>query len=217
MSRSYVVLLGTLVYAAPALAADPSSAPRVEAGLAVGVGATADRSARPYLGGGLGVHASDVLSFEVAGAATTSPDPFVAGEWRPTYLESHAAAGSVVAAHADVTARFAVVRGTFDRFEAASFQLYPMVGFGLAATRDDLEAVGCAGIDGTPCTRVAGQVHPTAVLGGGLRVSLGRAVAVRGEVRRTALVENLGGDDLRAGRLLGASLGVTWTPRVGER
>jgi len=136
---------------------------RLEVGPTVGVLRTASRGSRAAVGGSLGLHFSEVFSVDLAGSASLSPWP---GETRWVPLHHGALtriAGFTIAWHADATARFVIAKGKagFGRYGLFDFHAYPLLGFGVASTRDDVEGLQCAMVECWFRTIVIAQIGPS--------------------------------------------------------
>jgi outer membrane beta-barrel protein len=155
---------------------------------------------RYIVGGNVGYHFTEVLSMELAGSF--SPD-FGQGDWKPItnqIIENNKVSPDIskVIWVVNATAQFAPIYGKIAVLggKIIIFDIYGIFGMGIAGTQDDLEAIQCAGIEGSPCVATASQVHPTTTIGGGFRVAFSKTFATRIEGRSLSFIETLNGTSL---------------------
>lgn len=201
---------------------DPAPArtgPRIELGLHGGLGtggAWSTRSdqpgrihgsPRPLAGLTVGVELSPALSAEIGGILPLSPgDP---GRWSRPVQPGPSFARSFAAWDLSATVRFSPVPLTFTSGGPFGGDFYAVAGAGLLQTVDDLEGMGCRGVEGEPCTLVARQTHPTAILGAGLRLRWTSALTTRIEARSTTFIETFQGATLARKSPILLQLGMT--------
>ncbi|TVQ91788.1 MAG: outer membrane beta-barrel domain-containing protein [Deltaproteobacteria bacterium] len=173
---------------------------KVEAGGHLGFVSNDPFINRYIVGGNVGYHFTEVLSAELSGSF--SPD-FGEGDWKPItrqIIENNKVSPDIskIIWAVNATAQFAPIYGKIAILggQIIIFDIYGLFGMGITGTRDDLEAIQCAGIEGTPCVLTANQVHPTTTLGGGFRVAFSDRFATRIEGRSLSFIETLNGTSL---------------------
>lgn len=164
---------------------------------------------RYLFGAGLTYHVTEVLGIEASG--TASPDLGEA-DWKPVthqLIEHNSVVPDIsrILAYGEFSIQFSPFYGKFAiREKIIGFDLFLNVGTGAVLTHDDL-----IGLDETPAAQATqSQVHPTLNIGGGARVILSDALAIRMEGRSLSYIEVLQGNQLEMKNnmtlLTGASL-----------
>jgi outer membrane beta-barrel protein len=155
---------------------------------------------RYIFGGNAGYHFTEILSAEISGSF--SPN-FGQGDWKPItrqIIENNKVSPDIskVIWVMNATAQFAPIYGKIAVGPRAIiiFDIYGLFGMGVTGTQDDLEAIQCAGVEGSPCVLTASQQHVTTTIGGGFRVALSDSFAVRLEGRSLSFIETLNGSSL---------------------
>jgi outer membrane beta-barrel protein len=154
---------------------------------------------RYIFGANAGYHFTEVLSAELAGSF--SPD-FGQGDWKPItrqIIDNNKVSPDIskVIWVLNATAQFAPIYGKLAVNKSIIiFDIYGIFGMGVTGTQDDLEAIQCAGVEGTPCVLTASQQHFTTTVGGGFRVALTDTFATRIEGRSLSFIETLNGSSL---------------------
>ena len=140
---------------------------------------------RHAIGLDAGVRLSDLAAVELSGSY--APD-LGQGHWTRstrTLIEQNKVAPKLAHIYGTlgVAARLSPIHGSVAAADATRFDVYALLGTGIARYQPALSAIHCTG---DPCVIMGAQTSPTATLGAGVRIGRHGPVAARIELRATS-------------------------------